>query len=370
MDNAKAKLRSITLAAPFAVLQCQSCGPPLLPNIASVALKYPWSVGLECSSCNRQWYVCKFCCSARTTYTTNKSLYDHNNHFHRIPPTKKNRINNQSDRQDYSVEMSVCNDTCDGLAAPSACSTITGSASPAACARRKKDPLLSLTLALPGPGVIQLRGEYNNNFFRTQHLTGLGHAYLVGQSQFKLPNISAELIEDEVELHHTMAALVATLTIGQQHMLAQCLKSVTVVLTRQCNNDIENNTWATRIPTTPNEIRKIYVEGKHEFLPNLPRPKVTMLKDHAYVSLIDCVADLLAHGFEVDTISRVLPGEAVTEISQWQRAQNILGNAERLYDCKVLTLYLTEWNIFTSSYKAAHFFQHISDCIGHGWPEP
>ena len=67
----------------------------------------------------------------------------------------------------------------------------------------------------------------------------------MGQSQFKLPNISAELIEDEVELHHTMAALVATLTIGQQHMFAQCLKSITVVLTRQCNNDIENNTWAT-----------------------------------------------------------------------------------------------------------------------------
>ena len=205
---------------------------------------------------------------------------------------------------------------------------------------------LPQALALPGRPIIDLNGEHNNNYFRTQHSSGLGNAYLVGHCQFKLNNIAQELDEDEVVMHHTISSLVATLTVGQKHMLAESLNKTSVVVTKRCKAELASERiWLTQIPTTASLIRKYYVEGTYAILPNLPRPKVQMLGDHAYVSLRDCVADLLAHGFELDTISKNLPGQAVTKISQSERAQRILHNAEILHDGTiVLTLYIIEWS--------------------------
>ena len=60
--------------------------------------------------------------------------------------------------------------------------------------------------------------------------------------------------------------------------------------------------WDTRLPSTIQDNRKYYVEGSTAILPNLPGPAVTLLHDHAYISLVECVADLLGHGLHVDII--------------------------------------------------------------------
>ena len=167
MNEAMSNLRSITLAAPF-VADVPNCGPPLIPNIASITLKYGWSVALECSTCCHQWYVCKLCSSARFGYSTDRSLYDHNYQVHHDHPTKKNRIDNQSDCKDVSINMSDCSrpwDFSDDVVAPSA-----SHATPSV-----NENVLLQTLALPGPPRIELRGEYNNNYFRTQNSSGLGN---------------------------------------------------------------------------------------------------------------------------------------------------------------------------------------------------
>ena len=110
---------------------------------------------------------------------------------------------------------------------------------PTASARHVPCCNLPQSLALPEPVVIQMNGEYNNTYFGTQHKTGLEHAYLVRQSQFKLNIIIDELNEDEVGIHHIIATLVATMGTGQQHLLAETFKSVTSALTRLRSN---NNT--------------------------------------------------------------------------------------------------------------------------------
>jgi hypothetical protein len=43
------------------------------------------------------------------------------------------------------------------------------------------------------------------------------------------------------------------------------------------------------------DLRNLYVRGKHAIIPNLPRPPVSLLGDHGYVCLKDCVADMLGH---------------------------------------------------------------------------
>ena len=61
--------------------------------------------------------------------------------------------------------------------------------------------------------------------------------------------------------------------------------------------------WFTRMPDSFQDMRHLYLEGKTSFIPNVPRPNVIRLQRHAYVSIIDCIADILAHGLDLDTIN-------------------------------------------------------------------
>jgi len=201
------------------------------------------------------------------------------------------------------------------------------------------------SLALPGPPSFNYSTNHNKNYFKKENSSGLGRAYLVGQSQFKLGVVGANVAKDEVDLHMNIAALVSALTTGQRDKLAAVLQQVVSVTRRQCLEKPSSSHWSTRVPLSSAELRSMYVEGRHALLPNLPRPPVTMVGDHAYVSLIDCVADLLGHGMELDVIERVHHGAVVRGIGESLRAQRILDNSERLHcGTKVLTLYVTEWS--------------------------
>ena len=57
------------------------------------------------------------------------------------------------------------------------------------------------------------------------------------------------------------------------------------------------------MPTSYPDLRRLFLKGKHAFLPNIPRPPVNTLKEHSYVSLFDCVIDLLGHGIDLDIIT-------------------------------------------------------------------
>ena len=50
-------------------------------------------------------------------------------------------------------------------------------------------------------------------------------------------------------------------------------------------------------------MMSLYVRGKYAILPNLPRPPIRVIVDHAHVSIIDCIADLFGHGMQLDGIT-------------------------------------------------------------------
>ena len=132
-------------------------------------------------------------------------------------------------------------------------------------------------LALPETSLPNYNGDFNNNYFKIENNLGLGSAFLVGQSQFKLPNVVQELCKDEVEMHHNIAGLVSTLTTGQQYMLGKIIKDISFVTGKHLKEKKRGRLWQTRLPTTGGDIQKLYVRGKHALLPNLPRPKVQMV---------------------------------------------------------------------------------------------
>lgn len=188
--------------------------------------------------------------------------------------------------------------------------------------------------------------DYNKNYFEMENKHGLGQAYLVGRSQFQLGIVGSDLCSEEVQMHMNIAGLVSAMTTGQRDKLATVLEQVVTVTRRQCLSKRSSN-WCTQVPVTTSELRAKYVKGKHALLPNLPRPPVQRIGDHAYVSLIDCVADLLGHGLPVDSIERNGGNLTVSKISESLKAQHIRDNAEKMShdeNADLLVLYVTEWS--------------------------
>lgn len=90
--------------------------------------------------------------------------------------------------------------------------------------------------------------------------------------------------------------------------------------------------FSTDIPENTNDIRKWYLEGKHAVVPNLPHPPVLEnIPAHAYLSIIDCLEDFLAHwrGEEIEAITdkTVATREVVTKRCQSLHAKEILEEA-------------------------------------------
>ena len=296
-------IRGICLEAPWGVLYCPKCYPSKLASSGSTGSPYAWGFSLHCSHCNTSWTVCRECKVQKKHMINENSTCTH--HYRRH--YKK-----------HSIEESL-------IAKPKC---------------RRTD-----CLVLPDGSLPKYNGEFNNNYFKIENALGLGSAFLVGQSQFKLANVVKELCKDEVDMHHNIAGLVSTLTTGQQCMLGKVIKDIRSVTERHLREKKQETLWRTRLPTTGDDIRKLYVRGKHAVLPNLPRPKVQMVGSHAYVSLTDCIADLLGHGCSVDCVIPRKPDEPVISISQSDRAQRILHNSKLMSpDDDVMVLYLVEWS--------------------------
>jgi len=119
----------------------------------------------------------------------------------------------------------------------------------------------------------------------------------------------------------------------------------------------------------------MYIEGHYAFLPNLPCPPMTVVGGHAYVSLTDFLADLLAHGLELDFIrgGQLHHDAPVTCISELSHAQEIFNNATKVHiGGNVLCLYINEWSDDFEPYylikanQGSAWLKTVTICPPHG----
>ena len=199
-------------------------------------------------------------------------------------------------------------------------------------------------LGLPGPPKFNFDLERNSNFFKAQHEnTKNGAKYLIRRSQFENALVNHDLHDLEVKLHLDIASLCCNMTGEQRNKLTSILSNYTKVLRMQ---ETMNCGLKTAVPMTPSQLRKMYVKGKYAILPSLPYPKVIMLKDHAYVSPKECIADLLGHGVVLDILGHSdLQNCIVSALRDTERARQIVSRATSLnHLIKWLILYGIEWS--------------------------
>ena len=101
----------------------------------------------------------------------------------------------------------------------------------------------------------------------------------------------------------------------------------------------------TILPTIGPCIRWLYTDRIYGIVRCLPHPTVKVLGGHGYVSICECVADLLGHGIELDFISMEKCGQAmhagVTRMSESKHALCILTSAKNAHsEMDVLELYI------------------------------
>jgi hypothetical protein len=103
--------------------------------------------------------------------------------------------------------------------------------------------------------------------------------------------------------------------------------------------------WEMDIPQTVPALRNQFMEGSFSYIENLPHPPIRMIGEFAYVSVIDCIADLLGHGFPTDIIAAPVKDNVVTRLGESQVALQVLENAKRTHAVLPnLILWMLEWS--------------------------
>ena len=127
---------------------------------------------------------------------------------------------------------------------------------------------------------------------------------------------------NDIMLHLLMANFVTKLSKNQRLQFAlimkllmkkygSCKKDET---TKSRDNEHTNSILVTVIPTSDSEFRKVYMTGQSSIWKNLPRPKVSMVDDHSYVSIRQCIIQFLANGKMPQRVSKE-KGNNVTSLS-------------------------------------------------------
>ena len=199
--------------------------------------------------------------------------------------------------------------------------------------------------------VITFSQPESAEFFSRDFGDGTGCSYLVVLLQFQNPEAVIYVEPVEVELQMQLAHLASQLSRSQNTELASILKAVykkgraDVEQLLDQPNKKQATSWKTKIPTTILEMRKYIINGKSSILKNLPRPKVKWLDDsHACISVVDCFANLLAHGYEVEEIKEpAIPG-VMGKTLESQVCMKILSNANQKHgsESKRITFFV-EW---------------------------
>ena len=99
-----------------------------------------------------------------------------------------------------------------------------------------------------------------------------------------------------------------------------------------------------QIPRTPGDLRSMTKSRKKSVLNSLPIPEIERIGDHTYLSIIDIIADILAHGYSVANITRT-SSDDVTSLCTSPLITKVKENGDFLHPgFPLMNLYIIEWS--------------------------
>jgi hypothetical protein len=184
-------------------------------------------------------------------------------------------------------------------------------------------------------------GNSHSNMYFNADINGNGVADIVAMGQFGMSSLGAYLNPSDVQYTTDIANFVHDLSQSQRRDLSLILASTVQKVNR---DKTEKRLWKTNIPTSPEEMRRQYWDGKTSFLGNIPFPTVQSIGEHAYVSIRECIKNRLAFGFAIEKLEIIKDSTApVRTVMQSPKCQRIIRDCNNKYDVPVLIVFLKEW---------------------------
>jgi len=353
-------------AAQYQLTLCPACVVVVNDNVSwRLHDDVKWLMMLHCGTCNTQWSLCTQCMNVRKHITTRTHLLTHCRNKHKDDGYSLHKLNTLKlmlkpyyNMNEYSSSRAPTpcldignSDRFDDTSFVDIDVTNDNAHSDFAIHVRN----LLINKSCYGAPQFNFVNNHSSRYFANELRHDKGKSMLVGWSQLKIemPHDGKQFHKMEIDYHMKVAGLVSTLTFQQIHQLAEIIDESCKITRDRTLNDarqlFESQYLQTILPTTGPRIRRLYTDRNYGIIRCLPRPSVKVIGGHGYVSIRECVADLLGHGIELDFISMEKCEQAmhsgVTRMSESRHALRILTSARNVYsDMDALVLYFNEWS--------------------------
>lgn len=318
-----------------------------------------WLLWLLCKSpsCGKTWYICNQCHNSRTKIFTKAAM---TRHYRDLHMKKRNKSLSKEPEKRRRIDEDACQISENGddalFCPPSDCEeyheSYNSKDQELMDSTTENDGSCNNRYGVPNISWVDVRNPKNLGFANVQSQSYFenchkaddaewgGVRYLVRRSISQCYYEEAEMTKiniplEHCDLHMKITRLCFLLSKKEWPLLTDVLDSVWqlgcedghTAATRQINKemnllyeqdelDITPNfvqerlscqyvpgcvkrspgQWGIIIPSTTNDLRKYYMEGKHSVLQNLPCPPISgSIKGHSYVSIVDCIRDFLGH---------------------------------------------------------------------------
>ena len=311
------RVRPFVGVAHLETLQCPHHGCGAIATTVRLKEEYPWSRRLECNSCGSFWYVCTLCSKSRKIYIRDTQLAKHERQSHR---KRKHQASSENNNEaSVENEETMCNEG--------------NTLEETATANEPPVPPTANELEI-------VHASENSVRFFKDELRGVGIKNLVSRAQFQIENVEDAFEQDDLIMVVSLCRLANEMSRLQRDRLAGCLDLVMKNAIRDMKRVSRPAHGLSLVPPrTDKQMRDMFMRGSRAIIPNLPKPSVVEVGEHAYVSVKECIQDLLGHGAEIEVLS-----EARRTLSASPVAQGILERGRASVGRDGLVLFLTEWS--------------------------
>jgi hypothetical protein len=291
----------------------------------------PWCRAITCDLCYHQWFICVNCCSGgggrlyKKVLKVHEKSAGHRRMLDNIPddPTTK-----EDEVFQYIFDDLIHEEFNDS-------STLNE---------------LGYTTH---PSHFKFQSDQSANYFRHHAKNKNGPSYLVSKSIFGSIHATETINFQQVFYHIFITLFLLTLTTNQQEMFASIME-FTLVLNEKASQQSLLNTTAplsqTSPPSSMQDFRNHYLRDPQSIVSNVACTEIHFRHGHAYNSVRDCIASLLANGREVNAFnsgmklqSEVMGDDAMVK-SEYLNMRQMMIRAQAKYPNEsVLCLPLYGW---------------------------
>ena len=311
----------------FKCLKCFSAASTciILNNESAELNHYP---------CLSRWFICTIC-------PTNTNSFKMNGYFYTMRTLNRHKLSHGHRHYLEQLSSSYPDAVTNNDDIPLNGTDLTDSN---VLVNQANSSIADLSSSLSRVCLFSACSKTQTSYFHAEHHNSNGLDRLVSNALYNNPEMADLLENGDVEIHLTLANLFAEMVGDHQSKLAR----VFYLLDRKCNQANCKVLQQSKIPLCLNDVRKQYTSNACAILQNLPMPSVSIdgFGRHAYVSLIECIQDLIGHSLSVLQPIVSNPTTSTQFPYHCARAQTILNDARRILtpDSETdLIMFLYEW---------------------------